>query len=291
MADQRILQNTSVTLRRTFYVDGTATDADGTVNIVITDETGDTVVASTAATSEGSGVYSYLLTPQTQLNRLTVTWSGDWSSVAQTFTDYVEVIGGHLFTEAEARNVYDGAFSSATVYTDAAIAEARDRITDEFEQICGVSFVPRYERETLMHNGGARIQTRRPRVLSIISATDNGTTVSTANLTNDQLLPYIYRTSGAWFTSTTTVPYPIVVEYTHGYQSVPGDVKRAALKLLRHQLLPDEAGGSIPDRMLSMTNEFGNMRISQPGIGRFNWYGIPTVDATLARYMHILAVA
>ena len=289
MADQRILVNTSARLARTFYVDGTATNADGDVTLGIVDEAGTEVVAAgTVATNDSTGVYSYLLTPQTQVKRLTVTWTGTWSTVAQSIVDYVEVVGAHLFTEAEARAAHSSLLTNATVYPDKAIAEARDRIADEFANICGQSFVPRYERESIPGTGTHRLDVRWPRVSTVIAATVNGTSVL-ANTTPDPMLPVIYRTSGTWSSPTTSSPLNVVVAYRHGFDTPPPDIKRAALILLRHQLIPDQAGGGIADRAVSLTDETGPIRLAQPGF-RGAAYGIPFVDQTLARYSMLLPV-
>lgn len=284
MAEQRILRNTSANLVRRFEVDGTATDADGTVNVAVTDEAGDTVVASTPATSEGSGVYSYLLTPQSQLNRLTVTWSGTWSGVAQSRTDNVEVVGAHLFTESEARNMHATLLASATVYPDSAIAAARDRIADRFQHVCAVSFVPRYERDRLAGNGSYMLQTGWPRVRSIIAATIGGTAQTVGDIDYDPVLPYMYHTAGTWTAADRTDPRNVVVEYEHGWETPPAAIKRAALIVLRHEIVPDEAGGSISARAISLTDEIGTMRLSQPDMRFGRPYGIPEVDATLREY-------
>jgi hypothetical protein len=287
---QRILRNTSSVLRRTFYVDGTATEADAGVTIGIVDEAGTVVVAAlTGTTGEGSGVYSYILTPQTQVKRLTVTWTGTWSGVAQSVVDYVEVTGAHLFTEAEARDTHASLLTNATVYTDANIAEARDRISDEFAEICGQSFVPRYERETLAGPGGQVLEVRWPRISAVIEATISGTNVASST-TYDRRLPLLRRTSGSWTAATTASPYNVVVAYAHGWDTPPPDIKRAALILLRHQIVPDQAGGSIADRAVTMTDELGQIRLAQPGF-RGAPYGIPIVDQTLARYSMLLPVS
>ncbi len=283
MADQRILKNTSATLVHSFEIDGTLTDADAGVTIGIDDEAGTEIVASgTATTNDSTGVYSYLLAPQTQVNRLTVTWTGTWNGVAQSLVDYVEVTGAHLFTEVEARTAHASLLTNATVYPDSAIAEARDRISDEFAEICSQSFVPRYERETLAAEGGQRLNVRWPRITSVISATLAGADV-TATTTADPLLGVLYRTSGSWTAATITNPFNVTVEYEHGYQTPPPDIKRAALILLRHQIIPDQAGGSLADRAVTITDELGQIRLAQPGF-RGASYGIPIVDQTLARY-------
>lgn len=281
----RYLKNTSVTLRETFYVDGTATDAAGAVTIGITDYLGTTVVASgTATSSAGSGVYTYLLTPQTAVNRLTVTWSGTWSGVAQTLSDEIEIVGGHLFTEAEARAAHasggTGILNDASTYSDADIAAARDGIADELERICGVSFVPRYRYQKLAGSGEYRLDVDRPRVDSVLSASITGVSQTVGNIDPHPELPYLLHTTSRWTKGTTTNPFNVVVTYDHGYRTVPHEIKQAALKLLRDQLITS----NIPDRAKSQTNEIGTL--SYATANAWNEFGIPMVDQTLRRYSH-----
>ena len=79
---RQVLRGTAETLSVTFYSGEAATDADGAVTIGIVDESGATVVASgTSTSSSGSGVYTYALEAQTDLKKLTATWTGTWGTV------------------------------------------------------------------------------------------------------------------------------------------------------------------------------------------------------------------
>jgi hypothetical protein len=70
----------------------------------------------------------------------------------------------------------------------------------------------------------------------------------------------------------------VVVAYEYGWPTPPADVSRAAMILARYELVSSD----ISDRMVSFSNDLGEVRLSVPG----NKYptGIPIVDATLARY-------
>ena len=77
---RQVLRGTAEPLSVTFYSGETATYADGAVTIGIVDATGATVVPSgTSTTAVGSGVYTYALQAQTDLKKLTATWTGTWS--------------------------------------------------------------------------------------------------------------------------------------------------------------------------------------------------------------------
>ena len=148
-ADSRLLiRNSAETLSVTFYSGETATDADGSVTVGITDEAGATVVASGATTtSSGSGVYTYSLAAQSDLKALTATWSGTWGS-AMSFVTLHEVVGGFYTTPAEVRAMdsisgESGTFSAADVVESIAYATA---IIDDYT---GTSWVQRYQRDVL----------------------------------------------------------------------------------------------------------------------------------------------
>lgn len=285
-----ILKNTGpTTLTKTWYVNGTPTDV-GAVTIGIVDEAGNTIVsAGTATTNNNDGTYEYTLAVQTQVNRLTATWT---DTASQSLVDEIEIRGNHLFTEADARAFHGSELTNATTYPDAKIAEVRDRIMDEFQQICGVSFVERYKRESLQGPGGRELWVKYPRITEIISATVSGTAVTVSNVL--ALKPHgkvLWRTDGNWVRGTASNPLNVVVEYAHGFDTPPGDIQRAALVLLRHHLVRDTTGSGITDRAVSMTDDIGTVRLAQADIRRKRYYGIPLIDATLERYTYQVPVS
>jgi hypothetical protein len=274
-----ILVNTGpTTLTKTWYVDGTATDV-GTVTIGIDDGDGNEIVAAGASVTDGSdGTYEYDVAVQTAPKQLVVTWtSGDQNQV-----DYLEIVGGWLFTEPELRAFYSSDLTSESTYPDAKIAEARDRITAAFEKHCGVSFVRRWRRETHSGDGSAILTVDRPYVSSVSVATVGGTDVS-ASVTNAPVLPYLYRTSATWTHATQASPFNVVVSYVHGHQSVPGDIKRAAMIAARHELVKD-TGAGVPETASSWNDATGQYVSFSPNDQTERWYGIPKVDSALREF-------
>ena len=77
-----VLRNSAETITVTFYSAETPTAPNtGSLTVGIVDEGGDTIVAAgTSTTSSSTGVYSYALPAQADLNRLTATWSGTFSA-------------------------------------------------------------------------------------------------------------------------------------------------------------------------------------------------------------------
>ncbi len=129
----RILAGPRADITAYLALDGDATpDPTGNPVVVVTDEDGSTVVASTAAAIV-TGLCALRLTltaAQTaQVNRLTATWSNVvfGSDPAVTVTSHHEVVGDVLFTLAQARAFDNAALANAATYFDLDIPHARDR--------------------------------------------------------------------------------------------------------------------------------------------------------------------
>lgn len=279
MSATQILRYTAATLTFSWYTDGALDAGIDAVTIGIVNDDGDTIVAAgTATTDVGDGTYTYAV-PNT-LTAVPDLWTATWTdtSSGDDQETRIEVVGGWLFTEAEARAWHNSALTSATTYTDAWIAEQRVRITDELEQILGRSPVPRYRRETLSGSGGHLLYLERPDVTEIIAATIGGTAQTVGDLVvAGSVNNALHHTTATWTEGSTSDPRNVKVEYVHGLNA-PADLKRAALTLL-HRSVTSE----LDARMVSFTDGFGNFRLAQPG-QRNSFYGLPPVDAVLARY-------
>lgn len=271
MATQ-ILRNT----RATLTIDFSAGVADGAVTVTVRDEPGATVATGTAS-SLGLGVYSFVVDPQAQLARLTLEWAGTWSGIAQSMTTEAEIVGGHLFTIDEARTWGDLQLADDQAYPDAAIREARERIADDFQRICCVSFFPRYERVSLTGTWDSWLWLPYKFPLALISTSVDGVALSPAELATVVLEPTgrINLATG-WGSGWTR--RNVTIEWEHGWRQVPTPIKRAALALAHYELVSSE----ITDRQVSFANELGTVRLSTPGPRTPT--GIPIVDATLTRF-------
>jgi hypothetical protein len=248
--------------------------ATGSVTASVRGEDGVVVVSGTATHVGTGGDYSIKCPPQTELNRLTTTWTGTWSGVSQSVETYDEVVGGHLFSIAEARAFKDGLLADANAYPDTMIRQARERIADDFQNCCGVPFFPRYERETLYGVGRTTLWLPYKRPLRLVSVSVSGATLSTPDLAAVTAYPTgrLLRTA-AWPNAA-----PVVVRWERGFNRVPEEIKRAALALCHYELTASD----ITDRQVTFANELGTVRLSMPG--RQNPTGIPLVDAVLYRF-------
>jgi len=280
------LKGTPFTFLFSVYNEGDLTDFDTTPTLTVTDAAGATV-STGALVNSTTGVYQATITAQTNVAELSAQLVGNISGNATTLTQDVSIVGNLVFTEAEARAFDDARLNS---FTDAQISEARERVTNMFEEYCNVSFVPRYARvkfsganrrdawllsplRGIRLDGGAGYGRE---IQTLLGATDNTTAVSTANV---EVYESGFRlTSGSWTWPTTSNPFPQTLAYEYGYASVPLDIKQAALILARHELSVKD----VTDRMISYQDALGGVRLSTPGPNRPT--GLPVVDETLNRY-------
>jgi hypothetical protein len=279
MAADLILKNTRAVLEITV----SAGDADGAGTVTVTTTRADgTAGPSGTATNEAEpGRYTFALVPQSELDLLTVTWSGTWGASSQSLQTFAEIVGGNLFSLADLRAFGDRALANTASYPDADLRAARTRVTDLFADVCETSFIPRYGRDTLDGSGSLDLFLTRKRVSRLISITVAGVAYSAPDLALVSVYPSgRLSKTGYWTTGLRNT----VVAYEHGWPHVPADISRAAMTLARYELVES----NISDRMLSFDNDLGTVRLSVPG--RNFPTGIPVVDATLARYDETMPV-
>lgn len=270
----RVQQGTSVTIAHTFTVDGVAADPtpdSATIEILRGDGT-ELVPAGTNATNAGPGKFTYTLTPtQTaQLDLLTVKWTATFGQL-QTMTSRVEIVGGFLFTVAEARALKP--LGNAEMYPLAALLTARTLAEQTLEEVCNVAFVPRYRRERAIpvRHGHVRVKGRDIRAIRDL-------TVDDVALTVDELaaitVPREFTIAGV---SKTGSRY--VIGYEHGHDFPPEQARRIALRLAKRYLVETP----IDERASSMTTDDGTISLVTPGL-RGMLFDIPEANAFVQVY-------
>lgn len=211
------------------------------------------------------GVGTYELPNITVLDILTVTW--DTAGVHQV--DTVDVVADRLFGIEDARNMRLRGLKDATKFTDDAIEAQRVTIEDDFETICGRSFIRRHRLEQHTADGGPHLWLERTHITVLRAITVDGQAVNPDTVT---------------FTPTGRLTRPdgwygtVDVAYDHGTPP-PGAVTDAATILAISKL----AGSDAADRTIVATDDTGTYRLSQPD-GRGRPTGLPQVDSVLARY-------
>ena len=285
---RQVLRGTAETLSVTFYSGETPTDADGAVTIGIVAAPGGTAVPSgTSTASLGSGVYTYDLQPQTDLKRLTATWTGTWGGTVMTFDTAHEVVGGFYTVPAEVRAMNSIEGESAT-FSAADVVEAITYAAAIIDDYCGASVVQRYQRDVMNGTNGQTIKVRRMFPQTLLAASVDGTALTASEISDVALFEngQMTRKDKTW---TFTEPGNLVaIEYEHGVGSVaPPDIRWAAKTLARYHLL--EQVSRIPDRAISVQSEFGQIQLAQPGMNRPP--PLPDVNVVLNRHRHRAPVA
>jgi hypothetical protein len=267
-----VLRRTASAVRLELFKDGDPKAADSTPTVAVVRDDGTTVTVG-AVSSPAAGAYEGALdtTDTALLDILTATWTATVDSSVMTFYTQHEVIGAVLFTETALRNFGDRAVADAARYTDTMIAEARDKVTEQFQDVCGVSFVPRYAREALDGTGSQRLKVGHRRVTAIRSASIDGVAVTMSDIT-----PY----AGGWLhldAGWTAGRQNVALAYEHGHARVPVEIRKAAMIVARYELISTD----LSDRTISYLNDLGQFRLSIPDARHPT--GIPAADEVLLR--------
>lgn len=285
---QQILVGTPATLSQSWYVDGTIVDP-GAVTVTITKADGTALYTDASASGSGADARTKSLTASdtANLDVLTVVWT---SPTYGDLTETVEIVGDLLFTEVEARAFRNSKLTEALA-SDAAVADARARISEDFEEILGVSPFPRYKLETLNGNGGDTLLLPDIRVTDVrsIEYRESGGTTWTAYTSTE--LADVFIDSGGVLIRESLGTFlagrrNIRVGYEYGHERVPAPIKRAAIMVLH----ASEITSDIDPRAMSFSDGLGTIRFVTPGLTRGAWYDIPEVNATLQRWIEKVPV-
>lgn len=277
-----VLKDTAYTLTSPTFVgaDGeTPTDTASTPTCTVTRANGTALTAASVTATSEDGVYTAAITTShtSQLDRLTITWSGTAGSLAQVYTQELEVAGGWYVTIPEVRATRD--LSDEARYPVADVRSTRDRFEKIAEEHCGQAFVPRYHSETLRGNNRSNLILKYPNLISILSVTVDGTAMTVGDYELDEALGLV-RTDGSWFPCPSGSGRNVTVEYTHGMTVCPVDVKEECLTFLRSKLTHVVAG--IPNAQMTEAID-GGRQMTFASQGAEAPTGIPSVDEVLNR--------
>jgi hypothetical protein len=284
---------TPATLEVVRYVDDVPADPVGSVAVTVRDELG-AILAQGAGDVAGddSGLISFELdaghvpTPR----RLVVTWEIDGDPV-ETLTTWDEAVGELLFSIAAARAYDAAALGDAATYPASTIAEGRASIADEFREILGFNLGERWAWEVLDGPAAACVRlrgaTKHVRALGGAWYRARGSSDWTA-YSDDDIADVLVSETGELVRDSRGVwpsgPRTLRVAYLSGLVPIPGDLRTAALRVLRHRLV----SSNLDDRATSQHSEFGAFTLATAGrrnaAGEVQHYGIPAVDVVLNRY-------
>lgn len=291
MSLERILRNTAATVSITFYNGANAVEADGAVTVIAKRADGSTLLNTTATNDPAVGVYSVVIPSQSDLNILTLTWTGTFTGTQISLQSTVEIVGGFYFSLAELRS-YDSSLANTTKYTTSMLIDARNQVETEFEDICGRAFVPRFNREIGIETDpdDDMIWLEKPELIKFLSfkvvGTDYLSWFTNGYMVRDKYSPKgikIYRDAfGLFAFDPMYYPNPIIVEYEYGMTQVPLPIKQKALK--RAKTFLSGMNSTLDERALTMTlPDIGTINLATPGV-RGSETGIPDIDVVLRRY-------
>jgi hypothetical protein len=216
---------------------------------------------------------------------------------AEAAGNHYEYVG--LFSLSEARTFDKAQLTNATTYPDATITAKEAAIRAKFERIIGVALITTASTEyydgegsdTLYLNHHMPWAAATPSSVTLTSvtviATDNTETAFTATELAD-VVKYsnkLVRRSGTF----TRGYRNIKVVYSHGYVTVPEDIKQAALLALLQQPPDGLVPSSVPFNAFEGADGTVNWsRVKDPARGR--WYGTEAVDAVLREHQNIETV-
>lgn len=258
-----------------------------TVTVDITRADGTVIATGAAATDNTDGTYSSARTAAelAQLDMLTATWKV--AGVTRETSNH-EVVGGFYFSQADATVAEEGRAS-----TDGQdFPTLRREVEAELERICGhKSFVPRYNRIQIDATAQHYLRLPHPLVRTVRSvrvyATPTSyTTFSAADLASITVEPtgLIERTDfgyfGFWTGGRYNTGQKLIVEYEHGDDRPPSDLKRAAIR--RYRQRSNQAKSGTLDKAISYTAQNGaTYRIATAG--EYST-GDPDIDAIYEGY-------
>lgn len=191
------------------------------------------------------------------------------------------------FTAAELNalpNMSEARYSTAR--KEAAAAWAVEII----EREVGTSFIARTVTDEIHDGGGDAIVLDSPYVLSVTSATEDGVAVTDTLRVRDGVLRRFSGASSFTATRWAAGSGNVAVTYEAGYsETVPADVKEAALQATRWRLMATNSNSDLNARQTSITNEMGGtVSFAVAGPGRPTGY--PDVDAVIVGWRDRLDV-
>ena len=181
------------------------------------------------------------------------------------------------FTLAELRALPD--MSNTTKYPEARVEAAAAAIVGVIEAEVGTSFITRVVVDEV-HDGSCPIILDDVWATTVLSATEDGDTITDSLTIKGGV---VRRYSGTVAQSWTEGFGNVLVTYEAGYSSAPpADIKRAALKATRLELLSSADTSSANARRTSLSGEMGTESWVVAGENRPTGY--PEVDAVILRW-------
>ncbi len=266
----------------------TAVDEDGeTITVTaplsarVLDGSGATVATGTPTASGDQLTLDVPAVDMPLLDTYTIEWTGQHDAAPRTWTSQVELVGGFLFEIAQFRR-FDNAFLDTAKYPTEAIRLIRTYVEDQIEghKAAAVAFVPRARRAVLDGDGDRSIFLPDLEAREVLSLTSDDTVWTqqqiTDGITVDDGMLWLngHGAHSIWKCGRRNVR----VHYTHGLDSPPGPIRRAALLLAKEYAVQAD----VPAR--ATATSVGDQLFRLTVAGRDGVTGIPDVDAAIDQW-------
>lgn len=250
---QRVVAGTAATLSwQQIGTDGEPANP-GTVTVTVTRADGTATATAAATTGTGTAARTYALTQaQTaQLDTLTAAWKVSGTTIATT---RIDVVAAPWFSNDELRSAHPDITPVAR--TAAQIAAARQVIENQIERITRRRFTPGFALRWLPGTPSGTLVIPDVELRSVRSAAlyarpedDPVYELDAAELAGIRPDPsgLVCRSSGTW-----SAPW-VRIGYEFGFDTCPGDMKRAAMRLT-HDLLVKPVT-TMPDQAQSWNSQ------------------------------------
>ncbi len=282
----RVLRTTEVTLTHTFYVDGQPADPSAVAVTVRRVADGTTVQNGPATDAAGTGVWTFALQERSELDVLEVEWVGTALAGANvTVLDYVEIVGGFMFSIQDIRDAHKD-LVSATTYPAEKLQDARLMAEAEADTLTGEVQVPRFAVAVLDGSGDTDLilDDFRPTKIRAVSYGNPGATrtaFSAAEVAAIALDPagILIRTDGTYW----PVGYQnIWIEYEHGRKFPHPSVRTGALRRTRYWATQTRSG--VPETAVQFQVGGIDGTLFRLAVPTEDSTGDPIVDAIYRRY-------
>lgn len=286
MADS-LLVGAGGTVSTTFYDGETEVEPDS-VAVTVTGDDGTVFHAAEAGTIDPvTFEVSFDLSGAAvaEVDRLSVSWVGDFGGTDRTVTTRVDVVGGFHVPLAKIRNLPD--LADQVRFPTQLLIDARSWWESKCEEVTGRAWVPRFGRHSFAGDGTTQAILPHWPIQAILSASVNDATVSVADLTVNDIGTLVHA-SGTFSRPARWGVDNVTVRYRYGYDALPSELEEAALTAIRWKVIQHYESAPSRERF-SQADEFGTTRFVLPGKGRPT--GIPEVDEVLARYPRSPVVA
>ena len=252
----------------------------------------------TPTTADGTSAVDLPASATAELDELVVEWSADSDDGMLAAVASVSVVGARYFELSDLRR--QEGLGNRTTFPTADLAAARDYAEAFIDDYLNVPHVFRYALEVPGRNPvwgpgdtGGYDPASHPPYLAGSPPSANGLYLTrfpaTAVIRAGQQRPdidtadWVIRSDGGIDTADWAGPtgeWPLRVGYSFGHRLPSADLRQAALRLARHEVLSGLS--SIPDRAMRM--EMGDVTYSLSVAGNERPTGIPDIDSVLWRH-------